>query len=165
MLDEFEDAAPAAQADPSRPQLKRRSNPVPRLVARMYKASDAALRARLLQRLLDPLGPLGMAAVAAGAFAVFLQRRGVGGVRVSIDDVSRFSGEQIAELAHFVAQVSPEALQSVASAIVDNPLGLTAFSASALVLLLRSLGRMRPAPAGPALAQRDSRFTPSSGQA
>ncbi|MDE2611954.1 MAG: hypothetical protein KGL78_00815 [Burkholderiales bacterium] len=165
MLDEFQDAAVAAQSDPSPDPPKRRSNPIPRLVARMYAASDAALRARVLQRLLDPLGTLGMAAVAAGAFAIFVQRRGIDGIRVSLDDVSRFSGEQIAELAHFVWQVSPEALQSVANAIVDSPVGLTAFSASAAVLLVQALGRMRPGAVGPAGVQRDSRFTPSSGQA
>ncbi|MCC6850704.1 MAG: hypothetical protein GX886_12085 [Comamonadaceae bacterium] len=110
----------------------------------MYAASGAALRARLLQCLLDPLGTLGMAAVAAGAFAVFLQRRGIEGIQVSLEDVGRFSSEQVAELARFVAQVSPESLQAIAGTIVDNPVGVTALSASAIALLLGALRRRAP---------------------
>lgn len=97
---------------------------------------------RVLQRLLDPLGTLGLAAIAAGAFAGFLQRRGAEGLRVSIDDASRFSGDQIVELVHFVGQVCPE-VQSVVGTFADNPVGLTAFSASAVVLLLRALSRSK----------------------
>lgn len=144
MLDEFEDAIWPANGKPPVSPVARRPDPVPRLISRIYAASDATLRARVLQRLLDPLGPLGLAAIAAGAFAGFLQRRGAEGLRVSIDDASRFSSEQIAELVQFVAQVSPESIQSIVGTFTDNPVGLTAFGASAIVLLLRAWRRAGP---------------------
>lgn len=138
MLDEFEDATWPSPTKPVAPDVGGKPDPVPRLISRLYTASDAPLRVRVLQRLLDPLGTLGLAAIAAGAFAGFLQRRGAEGLRVSIDDASRFSSDQIAELVRFVGQVSPESLQSIANTFADNPVGMTAFAASAIVLLLRA---------------------------
>lgn len=141
MLDEFDDATWPATAKPPLPDAEHKPDPVPRLISRIYAASDAPLRARVLQRLLDPLGTLGLAAIAAGAFAGFLQRRGAEGLHVSIDDASRFSSDQITELVRFVGQVSPESIQSIVGTFADNPVGITAFSASAIVLLLRALRR------------------------
>lgn len=153
MLDEFEDATWPAPAKPAAPEAGAKPDPVPRLISRLYTASEAALRVRVLQRLLDPLGTLGLAAIAAGAFAGFLQRRGAEGFRVSVDDASRFSSDQIAELVRFVGQVSPESLQSIVNTFADNPVGVTAFTASAVVLLLRALkptGRLDEDSSGPA---------------
>lgn len=107
--------------------------------------SGAPLRARLLQRLLDPLGTLGLAAIAAGAFAGFLQRSSAEGLKVSVEDVSRYSSDQIAELVRFVAQVSPESLQEIANTFADNPVGITAFGTSVAVLLMRRRRRAEPA--------------------
>ena len=123
----------------------RSSAAVPRLVSRLYAAANRPLRAKLLACLLRPLGPLGLVAIASGAFAGFLQRGGAASAAVAIDDAARFSREQIAELARFVEQVSPDALQQFASLIADNPVGIAAFSASAAVLLLRALRRSMPA--------------------
>lgn len=144
MLDEFEDATWPANPKQDASGSTTKSDPVPRLISRIYVASDVRLRASLLRRLLDPLGTLGMAAVAAGAFAGFLQRRSDEGIRVSVDDVGRYSSDQIAELVRFVGQVSPESLQAVANTFVDNPVGVTAFSASVIVLLMRALRRAGP---------------------
>lgn len=141
MLDEFEDATWSATARPARSEAEARPDPVPRLISRIYSASDAPLRVRVLQRLLDPLGTLALAAISAGAFAGFLQHRSAEGLRVSVDDASQFSSDQIAELVRFVGQVSPETLQSIVSSLADNPVGVTAFSASAIVLLLRAFKR------------------------
>lgn len=139
MLDEFDDTpAPAIQG---RAASGARSgvDPVPRLIARIYVAGDKRLRARILEYLLKPLGTLGLVAIAAGAFAGFLQRRSADVFMVSLDDVTRYSSDQITELARFVWQVSPESLQSIANTLADTPMGVTAFGASALVLLLRAL--------------------------
>jgi hypothetical protein len=112
---------------------------VPRLIARIYHVSDEPRRAHLLNCLLRPLGPLGLVAISAGAFAGFLQRRSPEGFRVSTEDVSRYTTDQIAELVRFVAQVSPEALQLVADSLADRPAVITAFGAAAVTLLLRAL--------------------------
>jgi hypothetical protein len=143
MPDEFEDALDAAiwnQASSGlarQPRRARRS--VARLVARLYGAANAPLRAKILTKLLRPLGPLGMVAVAAGAFAGFLHRAGSEGARVALNELGPYSNEQIAELAHFVEQVSPDALMQVAGLVSDSPAGITALGAAAAMLLLRSL--------------------------
>jgi two-component system OmpR family response regulator len=109
------------------------------LVAHLYAAADPPLRTRLLACLLRPLGSLGLAATAAGAFAGLLQRSGAAAIPAALEDASRFSHDQIAELARFVEQVSPAALQQFAGLIADNPVGVAAFAASATMLLLRAL--------------------------
>ena len=119
---------------------------VPRLAARLYAAADQPLRARLLACLLRPLGPLALVTIGAGAFAGFLQRSRAGSAVIGIDEAARISSEQIADLTHFVEQVSPETLQQFAALVADNPVGIAAFSASAAVLLLRAVRRSSPAP-------------------
>jgi hypothetical protein len=109
----------------------------PRLISRLYAMANQPLRAKLIACLVRPLGPLGLVAVAAGAFAGLLRRGSNGGITLVIDDVARYSNEQVYELARFVEQVSPEALQQVAALVADSPVGIAAFSASAAMLLLR----------------------------
>jgi hypothetical protein len=109
------DATPMATA------AVRAAVPAPWLVSHLYALGDPALRSRLLGRLLQPLGTLGMAAVAAGAFACFVQRRTAQGVRVVLDDAQRYSAEQVLELARFVEQVNPEALQRVLQRLAEAP--------------------------------------------
>ena len=54
----------------------------PRLVARVFGAANPPLRVRLLSCLIQPLGTLGIAGVAAGAFAVFVGRDGPSATRI-----------------------------------------------------------------------------------
>jgi hypothetical protein len=70
------------------------------------------LRRKLLERLLRPVRSLALAAVASGAFSAFLLRR------VTLDDVARITAEQVAGLARFVEQCSPEVLQQLLSILV-----------------------------------------------
>jgi hypothetical protein len=165
MLDEFDDVTWPVGRPQGASESASASDTVPRLITRMYAASDERLRAGLLSYLLRPLGSLGLAAVAAGAFATFLQRRTADGFTVTIEDVTRYTGDQISELVGFVGQVSPESLQAVVGTLADNPLGATAFTASALMLLMRALrpttqstgtggSAIRPAP-GNSTSERD----------
>lgn len=118
-----------------------------RLVARLFSTADNSLRARILSCLLQPLGPLGLAAIASGAFASLLGRVYSGVPMVGIEESARYSGEQVYELTRFVEQVQPEALMQVAALLADNPVGSTALGAAALTLLLRALqNRERTAP-------------------
>jgi hypothetical protein len=71
------------------------------------------VRRKLLERLLRPVGSLALAAVASGAFSTFLLRR------VTLDDVARITAEQLAELASFVAQCSPDTLQQILSMLAS----------------------------------------------
>ncbi len=139
MSDEFDDAVDPCPA--ARTPAATRAGRLARLVARLYCSSSLALRTRLVACLVRPLSPLGLAAVAAGAFTVFLSRSEPGGLSVAMADVARFSKEQIAELARFVEQVSPEALQQAAGLIADNPFGVGSFAASVAVLLTLEMRR------------------------
>jgi hypothetical protein len=146
MPDEFEDTIDAAVWNhASATTVGRARRPVARLVARLYGAANAPLRAKILARLLRPLSPLSLVAVAAGAFAGFLHRAGNEGTRVALHEVGQYSKEQIAELAHFVEQVSPDALMQIAGLVSDSPAGVTALGAAAAMLLLRSM-QGSPAP-------------------
>jgi hypothetical protein len=149
MSDEFDDTVDALPVAPAAPAAAGRGRAA-RLIARLYGSANLALRTRLVACLIRPLSPLGLAAIGAGAFTIFLSRRGAGGISVAIADVAQFSKEQIAELARFVEQVSPEALVQVAAMVADNPVGVGTFTASVAVLLALELrgppaARRRPA--------------------
>ena len=74
-------------------------------------AAGNPLRVRLLRCLMRPLGPLGAAGVAAGAFAAFLDPRGGGEPVIDLEAAAQVSSQQVHELARFVEQVEPQALQ------------------------------------------------------
>jgi hypothetical protein len=142
MSDEFDDALdPIAASSHGGATAGAAGGRVPRLLARLYGSANLALRTRLIACLLRPLGSLGVAAVAAGAFTVVVSRRGAGGLGVAMADVAEFSKDQIAELARFVEQVSPEALQQAAGLLTDNAYGVGAFTASVALLLALELRR------------------------
>lgn len=137
MLDEFEDDGavdPLLALAASPAAVLPTPSPMARLIARLYGVVGAPLRSRMLQCLVQPLGCLGLAAVASGAFAQLLTRRGV-----SADEIGRYSSEQIYELARFVEQVNPEAVQQAIRRVVDSPVGLSALGTSLLVWLVPSI--------------------------
>ncbi len=139
MLDEFDDPArvlpPAANPD-ARARTQHRVA-VARLVSRVYRSAGDPLRARMLVHLIRPLGALGLAAVASGAFARLLPRDAAGLDAVAPDELTRYSGEQVLELAAFVYEKSPETLQQLAATLTHSAVGMTALTASAIVLLVR----------------------------
>jgi hypothetical protein len=117
----------------------------PRLVVRLYTASNHALRVQLLNCLLRPLGLLGAVGAAAGAFSAFVLRRGDQDVMVRADELSQITTEQVLELARFVEQVNPDALRQVAQLVSHQHMGMATFTAAALVLLHRSLSQKKQA--------------------
>lgn len=125
------------------------------LVARVFSAASHPLRVRLLNCLMQPLGTLGIAGVAAGAFAVFVARDSAG-TRIDVEaiaQVAQVTRRQVHELASFVEQVDPQALLQFASLASVGSLALASgFSAAALALLYR---RLQPvsAPHGTAAAR------------
>ena len=133
MSDEFDDAVDALPGSSISLDAGRRRRAA-RLIGRLYASANAALRTRFLACLIRPLSPLGLAAIGAGAFTVLLSPRG-GAISVAVADAARFSRDQIAELARFVEQVSPDALSQVAAMVADNPVGVGSFSASVGLLL------------------------------
>jgi hypothetical protein len=145
MSDEFDDSVDAQILRRHADTLTGAERPArataARLVSRLYATASTPLRVGMLACLLRPLTTLGLAAVASGAFASFLHRGGDSGAWVMLEDAGRYTSDQIFELARFVEQVSPDALQQLGSLISANPVETAAFSVSAALLLLRYLQR------------------------
>jgi hypothetical protein len=150
MLDEFDDpmrpAPVLAPRDAAPDATPRHRFAAARLVSRVYRTANEALRADMLACLLRPLGTLSLVAVASGAFARMLQSSGTAPDRVRVDEAAQYSSDQILELAVFVQEASPDAMQQVAALLAQHPMSATALSASALLVLYRKL---RAVPADP----------------
>jgi hypothetical protein len=141
MSDELEDLNDVALTKTERSMQQRsRRPPAPaRLVSRVYRAAGPELRARLLRCLLRPLGPLAIAAVAAGAFGGFLDRGSKESASFTLAELTRYSSEEIFELARFVEQADPDAMVELARMMVERPIGIAGFSASVVALLVRTV--------------------------
>jgi hypothetical protein len=143
MLDEFDDLShsthPYMAQRPGADGAARHRFTVARLIARVYRAANEPLRADMLGCLLRPLGTLSLVAVASGAFARLLQHDGAAPERVALDEVGRFSSDHVFELAQFVHEESPQALQQVATMLLQDAASLPALSLSAVFLLYRNL--------------------------
>jgi hypothetical protein len=144
-MDEFEDDAYAgrlpmtAQVDGDASSHQRFE--IARVVSRVYRAANGAVRADMLAHLLRPLGVLGLVSVASGAFARLVRRDGLMPDTISAEDLVRYSSEQIRELTMFVHEVDPESLQPLVEQLAQNGMGIAALSTAALVILLRSSQR------------------------
>ena len=142
MSDEFDDLhlQPAAGARPQRnhgqsvPQLGR----IPELTADVYRSAAAPLRAKLLECLLLPIGPLGLVVIAAGAFGEFLHRGSAMRLTVSPEVAARISADQMLELARYVEQSSPETFQRIASVLIEHPAGMAGLGGSILLMSLQA---------------------------
>lgn len=135
-MDEFDETdalpLPYASGGISHDPVARQRLSMARLISRAYRTARAPLRARIVQRLVRPLGTLSLIAVASGAFGRMLHDEG--GVP-GIDAFARYSDRQVLDLAQFVQDVDPTALQQVIGLLAENPLGVAALTASAVALL------------------------------
>jgi hypothetical protein len=91
----------------------------------------------MLAALMRPLGSLGLAAVASGAFAGFVTRRHGTSLEVGFEEANRYTSDQVFELARFVEQVDADAFREVVGMIVASPVGVTAFGVAVALLVLR----------------------------
>jgi hypothetical protein len=144
-MDEFEDVIFMVRL-PSTPSAdsyaeSRRRTAIAKVVSRVYRVANDALRAEMLTHLLRPLGALGLVAVASGAFARLVRRDGLVPDPISAEDLLRYSSEQIRELTLFVYQVNPDALQPLVEQLAQSATGIAALSTAALVMLHRSSQR------------------------
>ena len=114
---------------------------VPQLAAAAYETAPLAVRARLIEHLLQPLGVLSLVAIADGVFAGLRFRAGWPDVSLLPQDVERVSGADIRALVDFVEQVGTEIVDGLAQVISASP--ALAGSAAAAVLVSVLLARMR----------------------
>ena len=116
---------------------------LPELVAEVYRNAAAPLRTRLLECLLRPVGPLGLVAIAAGAFGAILHRGGYRELNVLPEDAHRISPEHMLELARYLEQAYPESLLQIAPIVADRGAGLAGMAGVAASLLLLALQSWR----------------------
>ena len=119
------------------------------LVADLFVKAPPPQRLRLLNGLLEPVGPLAPVAIAAGAFGSLLPRTQWQGAIATLDDAMRLTGGQVLELARYVEQKSPEAIAALPELLGDSPLWVGSLSGALLLLVLRAWRRRaldRPQP-------------------
>jgi hypothetical protein len=114
---------------------------VSRLLALLYVQSAPTERARLLEQLLQPVGPLALVAIAAGAFGRLLPTPRWNGVHVTPEDAQHFDAQQVFELVRYVEQKSPELLLQLPQLVADPRLWLGSACGVLLLLLLRARQR------------------------
>ncbi|SPE19950.1 hypothetical protein SBBP1_1090003 [Burkholderiales bacterium] len=109
---------------------------IPELVSEIYDEAPAPVRTKLLEYLLRPVGPLALVTIATGAFAHLLHRLTRDATPISSDDAARITSDHVLELACYVEQCSPHALERIGSLIADSQMGVATMSGSALLLAL-----------------------------
>ena len=110
------DFAPAlvAVAPPPAPAARAREAPtLATVVASSFGRLHVAHRARVLRRLLLPVGPLALAVLCGGAFRKFAGQARWARMHVSLEDAARVTSSQIRELVRYVEQSNPAVLQQV----------------------------------------------------
>ena len=84
---------------------------LPMLVAEIFKKLRLAQRARVLRRLLLPVGPMALAVLGGGAFVKFVTEARWPRMSIPLEVAARVTPAQVFELARYVEQSDPHALQ------------------------------------------------------
>jgi hypothetical protein len=111
------------------------------LVAAFYADAPNSMRMRLLDKLLQPVGPLALGAIAAGAFARLLPPERWTGAHVNLEDAMRISAAQVFDLARYLEQKCPEWLLQLPELLADSPVALSTLSGAMLLVALRAWRR------------------------
>ncbi|MFO1219547.1 MAG: hypothetical protein U1E89_14360 [Burkholderiaceae bacterium] len=116
------------------------------LVAALYAEAPHSVRLRLLDRLLQPVGPLALGAIAAGAFARLLPPERWTGAQLHLEDAMRIGAPQVLELTRYLEQKCPEWLLQLPELLGDNPVALGSLTGAMLLVALRAWRRRTPPP-------------------
>ena len=114
--------------------------PIAQLVAQVYETAPPALRTRLLEHLLMPLGVLSLVAVANGIFAKIRFRSGWPDMHIRFEDVQSVQPSDVMALVDRVQQVSVRSLDGLAHLLIASPVvsGSAAAALLATMLLQRT---------------------------
>ena len=116
--------------------LIRAKNDIPGLVGAVYAALPPVERGRLLGQLIKPLGLLSLAVIANGVFAKILFRSGTQAFQIPPDETRHVQINDVVALADFVQQVSTDALERVATMLVNSPAISGSVATALLVAML-----------------------------
>jgi hypothetical protein len=134
---EFHRERNAADREPPGAAGKDPARDIAELVSAVYEEAPGALRTRLLECLVRPLGPLALVGIAGGAFGHLLYQLKRDAVPISLDHARRVTSEQVLELTRFVEQCSPDALLRIGALMADHRIGVATRTGTALLTALR----------------------------
>jgi hypothetical protein len=115
------------------------------IVAGAVPKTHLALRARVLRRLLMPVGPLALTVLAGGAFAKYVEFARWSRLSVSLEDAARVTSNQIVELVNYVEQSNPTVLEQVIVLLSRDTATMTALSASVAAIAVQLATRRKSA--------------------
>lgn len=93
-------------------------------------------QARMLEKLIKPLGLLSLAAVANGVFAKLWLQSGVHASQLRLDDAAMIGPGDVADLVVFVQQMSVETVDGLAQLLATSPALVGSAAAAALIAAL-----------------------------
>ena len=114
------------------------------LVVDLYGKAPPPQRLRMLNGLLEAVGPLALVTIGAGAFARLLPTDRWHVAHATLDDAMRLTTAQVFDLARYVEQKSPEAFAQLPRLLSDSPLWVSSLSGALLLLALRAWRRRNP---------------------
>jgi hypothetical protein len=114
-----------------------------RLVGKVFETAPPGLRGRLLEQLLQPLGVLGLVAVAGGVFAKIRFRSGWPQMSIGLEDAQNVQPQDVITLVDHVQQISGEAVNGLAQLLANSPTMMTSAAAVVLVTLLMQRANAR----------------------
>lgn len=118
---------------------------IAQLVGQVYEIAPPAVRTRLLEHLLKPLGVLSLVAIANGIFATIRFRSGWPDIHVRVDDAQRVQTGDVITLVNHVQQVSIHAVDGLADMLAASPVMTSSAAAAMLITLLVQRSRTRRA--------------------
>ena len=117
--------------------------PVREVLVRLYSTTGQEQRARLVGYLLKSVGPLALAVLAAGQFGKYMFRERWSEVTVPLEEASRLSESQFAEIARYVEQADPALIENAVSMLATDGGSAMALGAGAFALLIRFIRERR----------------------
>lgn len=122
-----------------------RNRMLAQLVGQVYENAPLPVRGQLLDRLLRPIGVLGLATVAGGIFAGIRFRSRWLGAPPRIEDVEQVRTSDVLALVDRAQEAGADALHGLANVITASPVLAGSTAASLLlVVLLRSARSRQP---------------------
>jgi len=125
---------------------------MPAVVASAFTKLRLVRRARVLRRLLMPVGPMALAVLGGGVFAKYAAQARWPRMSVSLEDAARVTSSQVFELVRYVEQSNPHVLQQVMVVLSRDAATMAAVGASVTAIVMQHLAARkiaRPPSASP----------------
>jgi hypothetical protein len=101
------------------------------------------LRARLLRRLLMPIGPLALTVLAGGVFAKYAAFARWSRITISLEDAARVTSNQVVELVRYAEQSDPTVLEQVMVMLSRDTTTMAALGASVAAIAVQLASRRK----------------------